>query len=104
MPMDRALYPENWHDLAAAIKQKAGMRCEQCGRAQGDMSINRFGSPWRVIVSAAHPDHDPHNPEAQMRCWCLSCHCRYDASHGQRGRKRRMMAMARGQLALFDLS
>ena len=35
MPMRsrRALYPEDWEAIAAAVKEAAGWRCEQIGRA-----------------------------------------------------------------------
>ena len=32
MPMDRSLYPENWDELALAIKTEANWCCTECGR------------------------------------------------------------------------
>ena len=102
MPMDRALYPAHWKDLALAPKVAAGWRCQWCGARHGDLVKNRLGKVWRVSVGVAHLDHDPQNPQARLAVLCHRCHCRYDASRMQRGRKARMMAMARGQLPLFE--
>lgn len=30
MPMDRTKYPKNWADIARAIKDAAGWKCEKC--------------------------------------------------------------------------
>ncbi len=32
MPMDRSLYPDNWDELALAIKTEANWCCTECGR------------------------------------------------------------------------
>src|SRR5438309_21658 len=96
---ERSLYPANWEQIAAQAKQAAGWQCQHCGRRHGEWTLNRYGEDVRVVVSVAHPDHDVRNPEARLAVWCLACHCRYDLK--QRARQRRMMAMARGQLALF---
>lgn len=31
MPMDRSLYPPNWEEISAALKEQVGQVCEQCG-------------------------------------------------------------------------
>jgi hypothetical protein len=61
-------YPDNWKDLATACKQRAGWRCEECG------STERLG--------AAHVNHDPENPNPELRCLCWPCHSRYDVTTG----------------------
>jgi hypothetical protein len=61
-------YPDNWKDLATACKQRAGWRCEECG------STERLG--------AAHVNHDPENPNPELRCLCWSCHRMYDIRTG----------------------
>ena len=32
MPMQRELYPKNWNEIAAKVKDEAGWKCEQCDR------------------------------------------------------------------------
>jgi hypothetical protein len=61
-------YPDIWKDLATACKQRAGWRCEECG------STERLG--------AAHVNHDPENPNPELRCLCWPCHRSYDAHTG----------------------
>jgi hypothetical protein len=63
-----ATYPDNWRDLSRACKDRAGWRCEECG------STERLG--------AAHVNHDPENPNPELRCLCWPCHRRYDATTG----------------------
>ena len=99
MPMDYRLYPPNWREIAAARKQAAGYRCQRCGARHGEETVNRHGQVTRVQVGVAHLDHDPWNARARLRVLCRSCHLRYDAR--QRRRKRRRMAVARGQLVMW---
>ena len=63
-----ATYPANWKDLATACKQRAGWRCEECGATEH--------------LGAAHVNHDPENPNPELRCLCWPCHTRYDAATG----------------------
>ena len=63
-----ATYPVNWKDLATACKQRAGWRCEECGATEH--------------LGAAHVNHDPENPDPELRCLCWPCHGRYDARTG----------------------
>ena len=63
-----ATYPVNWKDLATACKQRAGWRCEECGATEH--------------VGAAHVNHDPGNPNPELRCLCWPCHRRYDVATG----------------------
>ena len=63
-----ATYPANWKDLATACKQRAGWRCEECGATEH--------------LGAAHVNHDPENPNPELRCLCWPCHSRYDAITG----------------------
>ena len=102
MPMQRALYPKNWKELTYQLKTAANWRCQRCKRAHGDWTYNRFGRRCRVILTVAHLDHDPLNPQARLAVLCSACHLSYDRSRLERGRKARKMAMARGQLSLFE--
>lgn len=101
MPMDRALYPDNWEDIALEAKIAADWTCQHCGVRRGDRQINRHGLLRRVVLTAAHLNHDPWNPDAQLEVLCWPCHARYDAA--QRRHQQYMMAIARGQLVLPGL-
>lgn len=101
MSFDRRLYHPSYFQRREEVKNAAGRRCARCGKKEGEKTVNRFGREIRVVLTTAHLDHDPWNPEARLLPLCYQCHLRYDASHGQRFRKKRMMAIARGQLVLF---
>jgi hypothetical protein len=103
MSMDSSLYPHNWKAIAAELKEAAQWRCQRCRKKAGEWTYNRYGQRRRVVLSVAHLDHDPYNPHARLLVLCLACHLRYDASHAERGRKRRNMSIARGQLTLWEM-
>src|SRR5579863_8938361 len=100
MPYDPTLYPANWRQLATALKTIVGS-CQRCGAQPGELKPNRFGELKPVVLTVAHVNHDPHNPDAILAIWCAACHLRYDSCHEQRYRKQHGMAVARGQLELF---
>jgi hypothetical protein len=91
---------------------RAGGRCERCGRPHGVrlrcLPDGRWLDParglWRdargrparwpdledlirlrhtrVVLAAAHLDHDPSNNRARnLRCLCQRCHLRHDRAH-----------------------
>ena len=47
----------------------------------------RTGQVYCVSLAACHINHDAWNPEPELRCWCPSCHMRYDYSYQQRERR-----------------
>lgn len=63
---------------------------------------SNYKHPVRHVLTTAHPNHDPENPEAELRAWCASCHCRYDLK--QIPRKQRLKREREGQLTVFDLA
>ena len=76
-PENRALYPEDWQEISAAIRERAGHRCEWCGAKDGwDHPIT--GS--EVVLTVAHLDHDPTNCDPEnLKALCQRCHNGYDA-------------------------
>lgn len=127
MPMDRKRYPKNWEAIARSIKEKAQWQCENCGRpchrpgedimdfldrvapmtanqtrdnfwgiedSSGELKFGRF------VLTVAHPNHDPENPDADLRAWCSVCHLRHDTK--QMSVKRRLKRERLGQLRLFS--
>ncbi|MEM8611176.1 MAG: hypothetical protein AAGF93_04080 [Cyanobacteria bacterium P01_H01_bin.105] len=129
MPMDRSLYPENWDELALAIKTEANWRCTECGRPcrhpgespeDAIVRIERSNHPkvselWDVVEDAepvarlgrfkltvAHLDHEPGNCDRNnLKSLCAPCHGTYDLK--QMGRKRVLKAERNGQLRTDDI-
>lgn len=97
-PENRARYPADWKAISAAIRARAGDRCEcegECGRGthagrcpnvQGGEA---YGTGSKVVLTTAHLDHTPENCEpANLRSMCNGCHLSYDAEHHAQTRAR----------------
>ena len=54
MPMNKALYPSNWGEIALAVKEQANWTCQQCGKVcrRSGESIDVFES--RLQSEAKH--------------------------------------------------
>jgi hypothetical protein len=119
MPMEKARYPGDWTAIARGVKRRAGWCCEECGKAcllpgedwfdfcvrQGwtvGEAIAASQHPKRYELDAAHVNHDPENPEAELVAWCNPCHCRNDLAAIKR--KQWLNRERHGQLHLFDLA
>ena len=80
MPMRRELYPDDWEDIAFAVKEEADWKCEGCGK-----QCRRPGEPFdthRRTLTVSHQDHNPANCErSNLKALCAPCHLRYDAVH-----------------------
>lgn len=74
-------YTGNHRARAYAAKKRAGFRCENCGRPDRTVGLNRKGQPWMMYLQGAHRDHDKHNPHARYLCLCPKCHDEYDRVH-----------------------
>ncbi len=132
MPWNRKLYPDNWEEIAAALKAEVGQRCEECGAEAGSWVCfhktdkHRFvgpddeeelyfhgaeyeDEPVLIILTVAHLDQNPaNNDRSNLRVLCRGCHLRYDAPFhavkaGQtRIRKKAERKAEAGQLAMFE--
>ena len=122
MPMNRALYPDNWDSIAQQVKAEADWTCEACGRTcrkPGESQIQfmariqtarlseclviqeYLAHPKRWVLTVAHLDHRPENCDrSNLKALCAPCHCRYDLS--QMARKKRLKAERHGQLTMLD--
>jgi hypothetical protein len=118
--MDKRLYPENWADIARAVKDEAGWKCEECRRpcrmpgesialfcervktgrmSECEIVRDVLDKPTRYVLTVAHLDHQPQNCDrANLRALCAPCHCRYDLA--AMALKKRLKAERLGQLNL----
>jgi 5-methylcytosine-specific restriction endonuclease McrA len=74
MPSDWSLYPDDWPEIAHAVKEAADWTCEECGHVHDPAS--------GYTLTAHHRDGDPRNnaPE-NLQALCQRCHLRI---HGHR--------------------
>ncbi len=94
---NRARYPKDWKAISAAIRERAGHKCEWCGAANGEPHPVT-GSI--VVLTTAHLDHTPeHCAPENLRSLCQRCHNAYDAPVRAAGKRERF----RTGLALGDL-
>lgn len=53
-PENKGLYPANWKEVVAAIRERSGDRCELCGVMNGHLiERNAEGSLWRYQFAPA---------------------------------------------------
>ncbi len=81
-------YPDNWTEIATAIKRAAGYRCNNCGLKclPPASSYRHLGLSLRRRLSAQvhHLDRNPrHNDRANLVCLCSGCHIRQHRHHPQ---------------------
>jgi hypothetical protein len=88
MPVDWSKYPDNWKEIALAIKIEADWQCEKCGK-----QCRRPEEPFdtqKNTLTVAHCNHNESDcrPE-NLAAMCAPCHLRYDAAThaGNRWRK-----------------
>ncbi len=101
-PMQRELYPADWEEIATAIKEAAGWRCQTCGK-----QCRRPGEPFdthRRTLTVAHRNHTPGDcrPE-NLIAECAPCHLIRDAAHHAEtaARTRCLAQEAAGQLRII---
>lgn len=98
MPIDRQRYPDNWDDIAKAIKEAALWRCRKCGKRclrPGEKPDNLTRSEWTVSTLSVHHSNfapEDNRPENLIPL-CAPCHL---AAHA--GRKGNVSP---GQLSLW---
>lgn len=67
MPDCMNTYPENWPDIAQAIKEKAGGKCERCGHPDHQ--------PSGHVLTVHHLDGDKANcADWNLAALCQRCH------------------------------
>lgn len=77
MPIDRSKYPDDWDDIASAVKEAAGWKCEKCG-LQCRFPGEEFDTHKRTLT-VAHINHVESDcrPE-NLVALCPKCHLEYD--------------------------
>ncbi|MBR8840015.1 MAG: HNH endonuclease [Stigonema ocellatum SAG 48.90 = DSM 106950] len=82
MTFTHSLYPDNWSDLAIAVKQQAQWRCQKCGLQcipPGKKTSDLTPRKRRVYTLQVH--HWNRNPTDNRRenlvALCTACHLYY---------------------------
>lgn len=105
-------YPKDWKRISAAIRERAGNRCEcegECGLHRTTpgprrcVEVNGGPAKWakgKIVLTVAHLDHTPENCEPEnLKAMCQRCHLRYDlALHIQHSRETRRKRKAAAEL------
>jgi len=131
MPMNRKLYPPDWDEISARLKEEVGQKCEECGAPAGEWVHHRLDNPklwisaldeageeeWyghheqytfkpvKIILTTAHLDQNPgNNDRSNLRVLCRGCHLRYDAPfHAVTARKTRLNKKQQAKLEAGQL-
>lgn len=119
-PENKDLYPKNWPEIVARVRERAGNKCEECevrnhtigywhSSEKGDFiegcPRNRSIKVIQIVCTTAHLDHNPENCDmSNLRFWCQRCHNRYDAPERAKGIKRRRREAVKdaGQGEMFE--
>jgi len=95
MPIDRSKYPANWDEIAVAIKDAAGWKCQYCS-LQCRLPGEKFDTHRRTLT-VAHINHVEMDcrPE-NLVALCPRCHLAYDQTRKvmQRLAKSRIKSVA----------
>lgn len=82
MPVDWSKYPENWKEIAFAVKDAAGWKCEKCGK-QCRRPKEKFDTHKRTLT-VAHINHVEQDcREENLVAMCPKCHLFYDGLRKQ---------------------
>jgi len=99
MPMDRSKYPDNWEEIALAVKEAADWKCQTCGK-----QCRRPGEPFdthRRTLTVAHIDHEGGCDSSNLIAECAPCHLRRDAPyHARHARQTRARKVGQMEMKL----
>lgn len=126
MPIDYRDYHPDWKAISLRIRnERAGGKCEWCGRPNGVIIVYEPKKPdeWRaadgsmleaayvhdgtlkmtkVVLTVAHLDHNKkHNDDSNLAALCQRCHLNYDRNiHAQNRRNGRNWRKGQTRLPL----
>lgn len=86
MPND--LYPVNWGELTAQIKEAVDYECQACGvrcRRPGELYLG-----WEYTLTVAHLDGGYEDEVTTVAALCVPCHFAYDCEDSWIARRRRL--------------
>ncbi len=93
LPHNRNRYPPSWPEIRAAIRERAGGRCEGSPVFPGCRAVNGELHPVTgsmVVLTCAHLNHQPEDcAPTNLRMLCQRCHLSLDASRHQENRRLR---------------
>ena len=73
MPWKKDKYPPDWPEIARRVKEKAGWKCEWCGKPHNPKVPGE-------TLTVHHLDGDPSNcDESNLRALCQRCHLKDQA-------------------------
>ena len=105
---DPSVYPDDWPQIRAAVRERSGGRCEcegECARVHGSETddgpvggrcLEQHGERGlemngKAVLTLAHLDHDAslgnHSLE-NLKDMCQRCHLRYDGAHRREQRRK----------------
>lgn len=95
-------YHPNFAKRSRYRKRRVKYTCEKCGAKRGETRLSKTGRTYKVMVAAAHVNHDPENARAQLIILCQTCHLDHDVFAHVRSKKRndREKQIQAGQLEL----
>ena len=98
MPNTRR-YPDNWHEIALAVKERCGWRCAKCNLQclrPGDSTKNLTKSQQaKLKLNVHHQNRIPEdNRPENLIPLCSACHLLYHT--------RKRANISPGQLSLFE--
>lgn len=78
MPMNKKLYPPDWSELRVKVLERAGNKCELCGKK--NYSLSDKGT--RVVLTVHHIDNQKSRRNLiNLIALCNKCHLRLDLEH-----------------------
>jgi hypothetical protein len=99
----KPLEQESWNDFTIRIFESEWY--EEAVEEIVDEETGEFGYrdvKGRFVLTTAHLDHDPENPEPRLKALCPKCHNCHDApTRAKNAKKTRFDKAHRGQLNLF---
>ena len=115
-PENKARYPKDWKKISAAVRERAGNKCEGCGAPNGEV-VYRDRTGWHIVgydrkgdyedvgngfaakcveivLTTAHLNHTPEDcASSNLKALCQKCHNAYDAPVRAAGIKARRKAL-----------